>query len=88
MVAMNSIPQQEVAKGSGQIEFLRASPITLSSVVAKKPSPIDPSGISTRLISPSSGFFIKLYETGRAIINTSTPKGAFRTLTSERRYLF
>jgi hypothetical protein len=34
-VAINSIPQQEVANGSGQIEFFLARPITLSSEVAK-----------------------------------------------------
>ena len=44
MVAMNSIPQQEVAKGSGQMEFLRARPTTLSIEVAKKPGPSIPSG--------------------------------------------
>jgi hypothetical protein len=49
MVAMNSIPQQEVAKGKGQIEFLRANPTTLSSEVAKKPGAAYPSGGSTRL---------------------------------------
>jgi hypothetical protein len=40
MVAMNSIPQQEVAKGSGQMEFFLANPTTLSKEVAKNPSPI------------------------------------------------
>ena len=40
MVAMNSIPQQEVAKGNGQIEFFLASPITLFKVVAKKMGPV------------------------------------------------
>ncbi len=38
------MPQQEVAKGSGQIEFLRAMPTTLSIEVAKKPGPSIPSG--------------------------------------------
>jgi len=38
-VAMNSIPQHEVANGSGQIEFFRANPTTLLSFVAKNPSP-------------------------------------------------
>jgi hypothetical protein len=37
MVAINSIPQQEVAKGKGQIEFFRASPITPFKVCGKKP---------------------------------------------------
>jgi hypothetical protein len=50
MVAMNSMPQQEVAKGRGQIELLRASPTTLSSEVVKKPSPENPSGASTLLM--------------------------------------
>jgi hypothetical protein len=39
MVAMNSIPQQEVANGKGQIEFFLARPITLFKDVAKNPSP-------------------------------------------------
>jgi hypothetical protein len=34
MVAINSIPQHEVAKGSGQREFALASPIILSKDVA------------------------------------------------------
>jgi len=66
-VAINSIPQQEVAKGSGQIEFFRANPITPFNLVAKKPSPWWPSGISTMLISDTSGFFVILYDTGRDI---------------------
>jgi hypothetical protein len=44
MVAMNSIPQQEVANGKGQIEFLRASPTAFSSDVAKNPGPSIPAG--------------------------------------------
>jgi hypothetical protein len=44
MVAINSIPQHEVANGKGQSEFARASPITPSSFVAKKPGPSIPSG--------------------------------------------
>jgi hypothetical protein len=47
MVAINSIPQQEVAKGKGQIEFFLAKPTTLSSDVAKKPGAEYPSGGST-----------------------------------------
>jgi hypothetical protein len=39
MVAMNSIPQQEVAKGNGQSELARAIPTTSFRVVAKNPSP-------------------------------------------------
>jgi hypothetical protein len=35
MVAMNSIPQQEVAKGNGQSELARAIPTTSFRVVAK-----------------------------------------------------
>jgi hypothetical protein len=62
MVAMNSIPQQEVANGKGQIEFLRASPTTFSKEVAINPSPIIASGASTI-------FNFVLYCTGRDIIN-------------------
>ena len=43
-MAINSIPQQEVANGNGQIEFLRAKPIALSNVVAKSPGDENPSG--------------------------------------------
>src|SRR5690606_26363598 len=49
MVAMNSMPQQEVANGKGQMEFLRASPTTFSRLVAKKPAPSIPGGFSARL---------------------------------------
>jgi hypothetical protein len=69
MVAMNSIPQHEVAKGRGQMEFFLANPTTLSKEVAKKPSPMCPSGISTSLIPRSEkslGF--KLNRTGLAIV--------------------
>jgi hypothetical protein len=41
---MNSIPQHEVAKGNGHIEFFRARPTTFSRLVAKKPAPSSPSG--------------------------------------------
>jgi hypothetical protein len=51
MVAMNSIPQQEVAKGSGQRELARAKPTALSRLVAKKPWPSRPSGLYSLLIS-------------------------------------
>jgi hypothetical protein len=44
MVAINSIPQQEVAKGKGQSEFARARPTALSKVVAKNPEPVTPGG--------------------------------------------
>jgi hypothetical protein len=47
---MNSIPQQEVAKGKGQIELLRANPTASANLVAKKPSPLKPAGASTCLI--------------------------------------
>jgi hypothetical protein len=46
MVAMNSIPQQDVANGKGQREFLRARPTTSLSLVVKNPSPAYPSGAS------------------------------------------
>src|SRR5690606_42070233 len=42
--AIYSISQDEVAKGSGQSEWLHAKPITLLNLVAKKPSPSKPSG--------------------------------------------
>ena len=46
MVAMNSMPQHDVANGSGHIEFLRAMPTTFSRLVAKKPAPSTPGGLS------------------------------------------
>jgi hypothetical protein len=39
MVAMNSMPQQLVAKGKGQMLFLRARPTASSMLVAMKPVP-------------------------------------------------
>jgi len=36
MVAMNSMPQQDVAKGNGHNELALAKPTTLSNEVAKK----------------------------------------------------
>src|SRR6188768_4207453 len=48
---MNSIPQQDVANGNGQMEFFRASPTTFSRLVAKKPVPSIPSGFSEMLIT-------------------------------------
>src|SRR5687767_9457229 len=70
MVAMNSIPQQEVANGRGQIEFLRARPTTLSKLVAKKPSPPCPLGASATktCVFMSASIGIILNRTGRAII--------------------
>src|SRR5690242_7289570 len=65
---MNSIPQHEVAKGRGQMEFFLASPITLFNDVAKKPSPWWPSGISPKLISPTRGLLFILNDTGLAIL--------------------
>jgi len=47
MVAMNSIPQQDVANGNGHKELALAKPITLSNEVAKNPCPSYPSGAST-----------------------------------------
>jgi hypothetical protein len=44
MVAINSIPQQEVANGRGQSELALAKPITASIFVAKNPGPSSPSG--------------------------------------------
>jgi hypothetical protein len=51
MVAINSIPQQDVANGRGHNEWERAKPITLSKEVAKKPDPSMPGGASTILMS-------------------------------------
>jgi hypothetical protein len=70
MVAINSIPQHEVANGKGHIEFLRARPTTLLSCVVKKPSPVNPGGAS---IAPTaSAVEAKIGEvlnrTGRAIV--------------------
>ena len=39
MVAMNSIPQHEVANGKGHRELARANPTALSNDVAKNPAP-------------------------------------------------
>ena len=44
MVAINSMPQHEVAKGNGHNEFARASPTALSKLVAKNPEPSTPGG--------------------------------------------
>ena len=70
MVAINSIPQQEVAKGKGHKEFFLARPTTELNCVAKKPSPGTPSGalpieIASE-ISASLGF--KLKRTGRILL--------------------
>ena len=51
MVAMNSIPQQDVANGKGHNECERARPTTLSREVAKKPDPSIPGGAFTILMS-------------------------------------
>jgi hypothetical protein len=67
MVAMNSIPQHDVAKGKGHKEFLRASPTTELNCVAKNPSPGTPSGAFpipiASAISASFGCMLNL--TGR-----------------------
>jgi hypothetical protein len=70
MVAMNSMPQQEVAKGSGQIEFLRANPTTSLNFVVKNPSPEYPCGASTVEIASAvlAGMGLILNLTGRAIV--------------------
>jgi hypothetical protein len=47
MVDMNSMPQQEVAKGNGQSEFALASPTNESKLVAENPCPSNPGGDST-----------------------------------------
>jgi hypothetical protein len=51
MVAINSMPQQDVAKGKGHNECDLANPTTLSMDVAKKPEPSIPGGASTKFIS-------------------------------------
>jgi len=51
MVAINSIPQHDVANGKGHKECERANPMTLSKDVAKKPDPSMPGGALTILIS-------------------------------------
>jgi hypothetical protein len=48
---MNSMPQQDVAKGNGHNECERASPTTFSNDVAKNPDPSTPGGASTNLTS-------------------------------------
>jgi hypothetical protein len=59
---MNSIPQQEVAKGNGQSELARANPTTSFSDVAKKPSPETPSGGATIFMFESLIFIVLNYE--------------------------
>src|SRR5690606_28847034 len=49
-VAINSIPQQDVANGRGHNEFARASPMALSNLVAKNPAPSTPGGASDKVI--------------------------------------
>src|SRR5690606_13044276 len=51
IVAINSIPQQDVAKGKGQSELALAKPMALSKVVATKPDPCTPGGASANLMS-------------------------------------
>ena len=69
MVAINSIPQHEVANGNGHKEFFRANPTTELNCVAKNPSPGTPSGAfpieMASAISASFGF--KLNRTGRIL---------------------
>ena len=57
------------------MEFFLASPTTLSNEVAKKPSPMLPSGISAMLMSFSKGFGCILYDTGRSIKYPHLPLG-------------
>src|SRR5690606_17829546 len=49
IVAINSIPQHDVANGSGHKEFALAKPITLSKDVAKNPAPSTPGGASANV---------------------------------------
>ncbi len=53
MVAINSIPQQEVANGKGHNELALANPTTSFNLVAKKPSPTTPSGGATIFVLES-----------------------------------
>jgi hypothetical protein len=55
MVAINSMPQQDVANGNGQILFFLAKPTTLSRLVAKKPAPSRPSGFSAMITLDGGG---------------------------------
>src|SRR5690606_28764009 len=49
IVAINSIPQQDVANGNGHSEFALAKPMALSKVVAKNPAPSTPGGASAKV---------------------------------------
>src|SRR5690606_16365112 len=51
IVAINSMPQHDVANGKGHREFALAKPMALSNVVAKKPDPSTPGGAAANLIS-------------------------------------
>jgi len=70
MVAMNSIPQQDVAKGKGHNEFFLAKPTTELSCVAKKPSPEIPSGAAPIEIASAidASFGCTLNLTGRILV--------------------
>jgi hypothetical protein len=57
MVAMNSIPQQEVAKGNGQSEFTSHT-YNIIQFCGENPSPTTPSGGSTILCLNYSFFYI------------------------------
>src|SRR5690606_6651073 len=69
MVAINSIPQQDVANGRGHRELALAKPIALSNIVVIKPSPQYPSGISANLT-----LLFWLYCTGLTLIIFFFPK--------------
>jgi hypothetical protein len=61
IVAINSIPQHDVAKGRGQSEFALANPIALSNDVAKNPAPSTPGGASAKVILLITLFVFLLY---------------------------
>jgi hypothetical protein len=67
MVAINSIPQQDVANGRGHSELARANPMALSNVVAKNPAPSTPGGASDKVILLISKLFARS--------NRQKPKG-------------
>jgi hypothetical protein len=61
MVAMNSIPQHEVANGKGQSEFALANPTALSNDVAKNPAPSKPSGLWLGSMFTLISFVLKVF---------------------------
>src|SRR5690606_3331674 len=79
IVAINSIPQHEVANGSGHREFALASPITLSKDVAKNPAPSTPGGASANVTLLMIFCYFAIYHN---LAHRDLP----RTLNRERQY--